>query len=258
LLCFRIYSGSDDTLRGMKIPKVVPDVYPVPNNEVAAAAKLNWLRAAVLGANDGIISVAGLVVGIAGATSSSAIILATGVAGIVAGAISMAAGEYVSVSSQRDTEKAMLAKKRWELEHFPKEELQKLIGLYEAKGVTHETSEMVAHELTKHDAFAAHVDIELNLDPHNLTNPWSAAFASALSFLAGAIIPLITIMVTPTAFRIPATFIAVLIALVLTGAISARASGGHMGRATIRVLTGGAFAMAVTFAIGRLLGVSRF
>jgi VIT1/CCC1 family predicted Fe2+/Mn2+ transporter len=239
----------------MKIPKVIPDKHPETETDTTGA-KLNWLRAAVLGANDGIISISGLVVGIAGATSSSTIILATGVAGVVAGAISMAAGEYVSVSSQRDTEKALLAKETWELKHFPEEELQELIGLYEAKGMSRKTAETVANELTEHDAFAAHVDAELGIDPNDLTNPWHAAFASALSFLVGAVIPLAAIMLAPTAFRIPATFVAVLLALVLTGTLSARVGGAHAGRATFRVVVGGAIAMAVTFGIGKLFGVS--
>ncbi len=239
----------------MSLPKTVPEKHLDTETETTGV-KLNWLRAAVLGANDGIISISGLVVGIAGATNSNAIILATGVAGVVAGAISMAAGEYVSVSSQRDSEKALLDKETWELKHFPKEELQELIGLYEAKGMTRRTAEMVAQELTEHDAFAAHVDAELGIDPDDLTNPWHAAFASALSFLLGAVIPLAAIMLAPTSFRIPATFVAVLLALVLTGTISARVGGAHAGRATFRVVVGGALAMAVTFGIGRLFGVS--
>ena len=238
----------------MKIPAVVPAEHPGSEGE-PSNSKLNWLRAAVLGANDGIISIAGLVVGIAGATTSSTIIFATGVAGVVAGAISMAAGEYVSVSSQRDTEKALLAKERWELKHFPKEELEELIGLYEAKGMKHDTAVLVANELTELDAFAAHVDAELGIDPNDLTNPWHAAFASALSFLIGAVIPLIAIMIVPVTFRVPATFVAVLLALVLTGTISAQVSGAHAGRATLRVVVGGVLAMAVTYGIGHLFGV---
>src|SRR3990167_9561396 len=144
-----------------------------------ATGELNRLRAAVLCANDGIVSIAGLVVGVAGATSSTSILFATGIAGILSGALSMAAGEYVSVSSQRDTEKALLEKESKELKEYPKEELEELTLLYQGKGLRRETSETVAKELTNHDAFAAHIDIELGINPDNLVSPWQAAFASA-------------------------------------------------------------------------------
>lgn len=217
-------------------------------------SKLNWLRASVLGANDGIVSIAGLVVGVAGATDSSGVILTAGIAGIVAGAISMAAGEYVSVSSSRDTEKALLRKERYELENYPKEELEELVMLYEKKGLSKKTALTVAKELTEKDAFAAHVDAELGIDPDDLTNPWHAAFASALSFLIGAVIPLIAILLPPTGLRIPVTFISVIIALGITGVVSAKAGGADVGKATIRVIIGGALAMAVTYGVGRLFG----
>lgn len=219
-------------------------------------AHLNWLRAAVLGANDGIVSVAGIVAGVAGATNSVSIILTAGIAGLVAGALSMAAGEYVSVSSQRDTEKATLDEERMELELHPERELEELANLYEKRGLSIGTAHLVAQELTEHDAFAAHVDAELGIDPDNLTNPWHAAIASAASFLAGALIPLIAVIISPDQWRIPATFIAVIIALILTGFISARAGGASARRATVRVVIGGAIAMAVTYTIGRLVGVS--
>jgi VIT1/CCC1 family predicted Fe2+/Mn2+ transporter len=219
-------------------------------------AKLNWLRAAVLGANDGIVSIAGLVLGVAGATNSGNVIFTAGVAGIIAGAISMAAGEYVSVSSSRDTEKAMLDKEMDELRDHPVQELQELTAIYERKGLTRETALLVAQELTKYDAFAAHVDVELGIDPGNLTNPWHAAFASAMAFLVGASIPLCAILLPPDGIRVPVTFISVLIALIITGALSAKAGGANMIRATIRVVFGGAFAMAVTYGIGKLFGVS--
>src|ERR1035437_7477950 len=147
--------------------------------------KLNWLRASVLGANDGIVSIAGLVLGVAGATDSATAILMAGVAGIVAGAISMAAGEYVSVSSSRDTEKAILKKERYNLENYPEKELKELIAIYKEKGLTEKTSELVAKELSNKDVFAAHAHMELSIDPNNLTNPWHAAFASAGAFLLG-------------------------------------------------------------------------
>lgn len=218
--------------------------------------KLNWLRAAVLGANDGIVSTAGLVVGVAGATSSNGVILAAGIAGVSAGALSMAVGEYVSVSSQRDTEKALLAKEKRELEEFPDEELKELEGLYRAKGLSAKTAKIVARELTENDAFAAHVDAELGIDPEELTNPTHAAIASALSFLAGAIIPLLAITLSPQSIKVPFTFVAVIVALALTGILSAKTGGAAVKRATIRVVVGGALAMVVTYSIGKLFGVS--
>jgi VIT1/CCC1 family predicted Fe2+/Mn2+ transporter len=218
--------------------------------------KLNWLRASVLGANDGIVSIAGLVLGVAGATDSATAILMAGVAGIVAGAISMAAGEYVSVSSSRDTEKAILKKERYNLENYPEKELKELIAIYKEKGLTEKTSELVAKELSNKDVFAAHAHMELSIDPNNLTNPWHAAFASAGAFLLGAVIPLIAIIISPSPIKIPVTFVAVLIALAITGILSAKAGGANITRATIRIVAGGALAMVVTYAIGKLFAVS--
>jgi len=217
---------------------------------------LNWLRAAVLGANDGIVSVAALIVGIAGATNHTGFILTAGVAGTISGALSMAAGEYVSVSTQRDTENALIEKEKHELATLPKEELEELTGLYQAKGLSRATAEAVAKELTAHDAFAAHAEAELHIDPENLTNPWYAAVASALSFTVGAVIPLLVMVFAPIAVRIPLTFIAVAIALAITGAWSAYAGGADKWRATVRVIAGGALAMLITFGIGRLFGVA--
>ncbi len=218
--------------------------------------KLNWLRASVLGANDGIVSIAGLVVGVAGATNSTQIVLMAGLAGIVAGAISMAAGEYVSVSSSRDTEKALLKKERHELETYPSEELEELALIYEKKGLSKQTSLTVAKELTAHDAFAAHVDAELHIDPDNLINPWHAAFASAASFFIGASIPLLAVLLPPASVRVPFTFVAVLIALVITGTVSAKIGGANVLHAVLRIVSGGALAMAITYGIGKLFNVS--
>lgn len=220
------------------------------------ARKLNWLRASVLGANDGIISMAALLVGVAGATTNVHTILLTGVAGLLAGACSMAAGEYVSVSSQRDTEKGLLAKEKYELENFKESELQELISIYEKKGLTTDTARQVAHELTAHNAFQAHVDAELGIDPENLTSPWQAAFASVVSYTIGGLIPTLVILFPSDAWRIPLTFIAVLIALIITGIMSARASGAPLVATVVRLVTGGAIAMVVTFGVGRLFNVS--
>lgn len=216
--------------------------------------KLNWLRAGVLGANDGIVSVAGIVIGVAAATIEREPILTAGIAGLAAGALSMALGEYVSVSTQRDTERALLAKERRELREEPEAELEELVGLYQAKGLSPETARTVATELTEHDAFAAHIDIELGIDPDQLTNPWHAAISSAVAFTVGAMLPMLAILLPPPAARIPVTFVAVLLALAITGWVSARLGGADPVRATKRVVIGGAVAMAITYAIGRLVG----
>lgn len=220
------------------------------------AGKLNWLRASVLGANDGIISMAALLVGVAAAAASSHVLLITGIAGILAGAASMAVGEYVSVSSQRDTEQALLAKERYELEHFKEGEFEELISLYEHKGLTRTTAEQVAHELTEHDVFRAHAEAELGIDPEALTNPWHAAFASAVSYTVGGIIPTLAIVLPSSETRLYVEFMAVIVALFVTGVVSAKVSGAPIVRTTARVLLGGAIAMAVTYGIGHLFNVS--
>src|SRR6478609_6259240 len=183
--------------------------------------RLNWLRAAVLGANDGIVSTAGLVVGVAGATSDRTAIMVAGVAGLAAGALSMAAGEYVSVSTQRDSEHALLEKERRELVEEPEEELAELAGIYVAKGLSEELAMQVAEELTAHDALRAHAEAELGIDPDDLTNPWHAAFASMAAFTVGALLPLLTITLVPDNLRIWVTVVAVGLALALTGWLSA-------------------------------------
>lgn len=219
------------------------------------ASRLNWLRAGVLGANDGIVSVAGIVVGVAAATVDRGTILTAGIAGLAAGAVSMALGEYVSVSTQRDSERAVLEVERRELEEMPEEELAELAAIYEGKGLSPATAWKVAEELTEKDAFTAHAEAELGIDPTELTNPWHAAFSSALSFTLGALLPLLAIL-TPASVRVPVTVIAVLVALALTGAIGARLGEAPVGRATVRVLAGGALAMAITYAVGHLVGMA--
>ncbi|WP_433578216.1 VIT1/CCC1 transporter family protein [Nocardia brasiliensis] len=220
------------------------------------ASKLNWLRAGVLGANDGIVSTAGLVVGVAAATTSTGAIFTAGIAGLSAGAISMAVGEYVSVSTQRDSERALLATEQRELREEPEYELAELAGIYEAKGLSPETARQVAAELTAHDAFTAHAEVELGLDPTELTNPWHAALSSAVSFTVGALLPLLAILLPPVSVRIPVTFAAVIVALALTGSVSARLGGSAPGRAVLRVMLGGVLAMAVTYGIGQLADVA--
>lgn len=225
-------------------------------HRAGAARRLNWLRAGVLGANDGIVSVAGLVVGVAGASSSRAALVTAGLAGVVAGALSMGVGEYVSVSTQRDTERAMLALERRELAEDPEGERRELAGIYQAKGLSPRLAGEVADELTDHDAFRAHASAELNIDPDALTNPWTAAGASVVSFTLGALLPLLAITLPPASIRVPVTFIAVLLALALTGSVSAHVGGAGKTRAVLRVVIGGAVAMAVTYAIGLLVGTA--
>ncbi len=225
-------------------------------HSASSVSRLNWLRASVLGANDGIVSIAGLVLGVAGATDSSVVILTAGVAGIIAGAISMAAGEYVSVSSSRDSEKALLQKERFELKNYPEQEIKELAKIYQKKGLSAHTASLVAKELTAHDVFAAHAYAELNIDPKNLTNPWHAAFASAGAFLAGAIIPMLAISLPPASVRVGVAFLAVVLTLALTGALSAQVGGADKPRAIFRVVSGGVAAMTVTYLIGRLFNVS--
>ncbi|MCH8561856.1 VIT family protein [Nesterenkonia sp. YGD6] len=217
------------------------------------AGRLNWLRAGVLGANDGIISVAAIVVGVAGATNQLAPIVTAGTAALVGGAISMALGEYVSVSSQSDSEKALIEKERGELAQMPEQELDELTGLYQARGLSAETARKVAEELTADDALAAHLSVELNIDQEDLISPWQAAFASAAAFAVGGIIPFAAILLPPD-IRIAATFALVLLTLALTGALGARLGGSPMLRPTMRVVIGGAIALAATFIIGTLLG----
>jgi vacuolar iron transporter family protein len=226
-----------------------------PHDE-AIGARLNWLRAAVLGANDGIVSVAGIVMGVAGATSQVHTILVAGVAGLVAGALSMAAGEYVSVSTQRDTERALLAKERRELHEEPDEELAELAGIYRGKGLSDDLALQVAKELTEHDALRAHAEAELGIDPDDLTNPWHAAWASMVSFTVGAILPLLTISLITQGYREVATVVAVGMALALTGHLSAKLGGAPRQPAILRNVGGGLLAMLVTFGVGYLFGVT--
>ncbi|MDQ6642569.1 MAG: VIT family protein [Actinomycetota bacterium] len=220
----------------------------------AIGNKLNWLRAAVLGANDGIVSVAGIVMGVAGATSQNAAIFVAGVAGLVAGALSMAAGEYVSVSTQRDTERALLNKERRELEEDPEEELAELAGIYRGKGLTEELALQVATQLTAHDALGAHAEAELGIDPDDLTSPWHAALASMGAFTLGALLPLLTITLVTQSARVWVTVAAVVAALALTGWASAYSGDAPRGRAIARNVVGGLLAMLVTYLIGGLVG----
>ncbi len=224
-----------------------------PHNS-ASSSRLNWLRAGVLGANDGLISTAGLVIGVAAATPQPSAILTAGIAGLTAGAVSMALGEYVSVSTQRDTELALIAKERHELETMPHAELAELVELYEAKGLSPSTAALVARELTEHDALKAHLDAELGIDEDDLTSPMHAALASAAAFSIGALVP---ILASLTAWhRVSVIVAAVAVGLITTGWLSARLGDAQRGRAMTRLLIGGVAAMAITYAVGRSLGAS--
>ncbi|CAM3126003.1 VIT family protein [Actinomyces slackii] len=221
------------------------------------ASRLNWLRAGVLGANDGIVSVAGLVIGVAAAApTNTGAIVAAGVAGILAGAVSMAAGEYVSVSTQSDTEKALVARQRAELAHDPEAGIDELASHYRAKGLSPATAMTVALELTAHDAVGAHLDAELGLREDDYTNPWHAALSSAVAFTIGSLLPMLAIILIPVSVQIPVTFFSVLIGLGITGAVSAHLGDAPVRPAVLRVVIGGALAMAVTWGIGHLIGVS--
>jgi VIT1/CCC1 family predicted Fe2+/Mn2+ transporter len=217
--------------------------------------RLNSLRAGVLGANDGIVSVAGLVAGVAGATTDRATIVTAGVAGLVAGALSMAGGEYVSVSTQRDTERALLATERAELADMPELELEELAGLYQAKGLSPDLARQVAVELTAHDPLTAHADAELGIDPQALTDPWQAAWVSMAAFSSGALLPLVVALLLPPGWRIPICFVAVALALAITGSVSARLGAAPRGPAVLRNVGVGVLAMVVTYGVG--VGVGR-
>lgn len=219
-------------------------------------SRLNWLRAGVLGANDGIVSTAGLVLGVAGASNDAQTLLTAGLAGLLAGSLSMAAGEYVSVSTQRDSEQAALDLERRELAYTPDAELAELAGLYQQKGLTPELAHEVAVQLTAHDALGAHAETELGIDPDGLTNPWHAAWASFLSFTVGALLPLLAIVLPPASVRVAVTVVAVLTALALCGWGSARLGRAPVRASVLRNMAGGAVAMGVTYLAGTLLGAS--
>jgi vacuolar iron transporter family protein len=233
-----------------------PREHPGEGHGGGLAARLNWLRAGVLGANDGIVSVAGLVVGVAGVTTERGPLFTAGIAGLVAGAVSMALGEYVSVSSQRDSEQAQVETEKRELREDPERELAELAAIYEAKGLRPETARAVAQELTEHDALAAHVEAEMKIDPDELTSPWQAAGASALAFTVGAVLPLLAILLPPPQWRVAVCVVVVLIALGLAGYVGASLGGSGRRGAVLRVVIGGGLGLAVTYLVGHLFGTA--
>jgi VIT1/CCC1 family predicted Fe2+/Mn2+ transporter len=222
--------------------------------EVHLSHRSNWLRASVLGANDGIVSTASLVLGVVAAGASRTAILTAGISGWVAGAMSMAAGEYVSVSSQRDAENADLRLEERELRDDPAGELHELAAIYEERGLEAPLAAEVADALTRRDALAALARDELGLDEQRLARPFQAAWASAASFSVGAIVPLIAVAVAPASARVVVAVAVTLVALWILGFLGARLGGAHPRPATIRVVVWGAMAMAVTSGIGAIVG----
>ena len=226
------------------------------HSERHAAHRIGLLRAMVLGANDGIISTACLILGVAASDAGRSVILTAGMAGLVAGAVSMALGEYVSVSSQRDSENADIAKEKWELETMPEHELDELTEIYAAKGLPQVLAREVAEALTQHDALAIHLAEELGITQHNTARPLQAAIGSAGSFALGAAVPMIVAAIATAGTRIATTLIIVTIALAGLGWSSARFGQSAPLRPTLRVVLGGLVAMAITMLVGKLFGAA--
>ena len=219
-------------------------------------SRSGWLRAAVLGANDGIVSVSSLVVGVAAADPAPRAILIAGVAGLAAGAMSMAAGEYVSVSSQSDIERADIEREKAALESVPEEEFEELVAIYEDRGLSRQTALTVAREMTEKDALAAHIRDELGLTEHLAANPLQAAFASAATFSIAAAIPVLAAYLAPASAIIPVVLVVTVIALAILGALGAKAGAAPMFPAIRRVVGWGVFAMAVTAGVGWMFGIA--
>jgi vacuolar iron transporter family protein len=224
--------------------------------ESHSSHRVGWLRAAVLGANDGLVSTASLILGVASANASSSAILLAGAAGLAAGAMSMAAGEYVSVSSQSDTENADLGRERMELAEQPEFELNELAKIYESRGVKPETAMKVARELTAADALKTHAREELGISEITAANPFQAAFTSALTFAVGAALPLLVALISPAGTTIWAVVVTTIISLAVLGALGAKVGGAPIMKATIRVTFWGAIAMAITAGVGYFFGVA--
>ena len=215
---------------------------------------LNWLRAGVLGANDGIVSTAAIIFGVAGASATHGTVMLAGIAAVAAGAMSMAVGEYVSVSTQRDLEEAELEREKIELARDPERQLAILVRLFEQRGVEPEVAAEVAREMSDKDALSVHARAELGIDPDNVTNPWAAALASMLSFLVGGAIPIAALLLSPRAIEIWVAGVAVLIAMALTGFVSARLGRTPVWRSVLRNVVGGLLALAITYGVGNVAG----
>ena len=224
--------------------------------EMHRSGRVGWLRAAVLGSDDAIVSTASLMIGVAASSAPKVAILVAGIAGLVAGAMSMAVGEYVSVSSQRDAEQADIGLEKQELATEPQAELQELAMIYEKRGLEPELAMKVAEQLSAHDRLGAHMRDELGIDQTSLARPLQAAWISAASFASFAIVPIVALLVAPAAWRIPMIAVFSLVSLAVLGAFGGHLGGAPLGRAALRVTIGGALAMTVTAVIGRILGVS--
>jgi VIT1/CCC1 family predicted Fe2+/Mn2+ transporter len=233
-----------------------PAPAPLAHQELHRIGRAGWLRAAVLGANDGIVSTASLVIGVAAAAASRNAVALAGVAGLVAGATSMAAGEYVSVSSQRDAERADIGREQRELAADPEFEQAELTEIYVRRGLDRPLASAVAERLMAVDPLGSHVRDELGLEPGGLARPLQAAVVSAVSFAVGAAMPLALIALAPIGVRVPVTAVAALGLLALLGAVGARLGGARAGRAALRVTLGGALAMGLTALIGQLVGTT--
>ncbi|MEO8912136.1 MAG: VIT family protein [Candidatus Saccharimonas sp.] len=237
------------------MPEYDKEKYDLPSDQ-ANNATMNKLRAAVLGANDGVVSVSSIVMGVAGAGAATSVIGLAGLAALIAGALSMAVGEYVSVSSQSDLEKAYIEVEKEDLRLDPDGELDELKREYMKLGLSEPTAKVVADELTAKDALQSHLSVHFGIDPDDINNPWQAAFASLGAFTVGGLVPFLTIMLVPGGLRIPMTVLAVLVVLVVIGISSAKVGNAPKLRAVVRVVVGGVIAMAVTYGVGMLFGTT--
>jgi len=230
------------------------DLFHGPD-EAEISGRLNWLRAGVLGVNDGIVSIAALLVGVAAAANDLPFIVTAAFAGISAGALSMGIGEYVSVSSQRDAEEAQLAREAIWQRTRPVWELEQLVRLNQETGMSEDTARQAAREQHDHDPLTIHAKMHLGIDPNELTNPWAAGLASLVSFTLGGLAPLATMLLASESLRVPLTFLTVVVALAIVGAVSARVAHSPYTRSILRNAIGGAIAMAITYGIGTFVGV---
>jgi VIT1/CCC1 family predicted Fe2+/Mn2+ transporter len=233
-------------------PRAVPEIIEPPSARIAST--MNWLRAGVLGANDGVVSTASIIFGVAGAEAAHSTILLAGIASVAAGALSMAAGEYVSVSTQRDLEKAELARQRADLAADPERELAVLARLFEQRGVQPELAVEVARQMSAKDALAVHARAELGFDPDAVANPWAAAAASLVAFTVGGLIPVAALLLSPRAEAIWITGAAVVAAMALTGWVSASLGRMSVAASVARNVAGGLLAMVVTYGVGKVAG----
>ncbi|AGT08691.1 VIT1/CCC1 transporter family protein [Paracoccus aminophilus] len=239
----------------MNRPHHLPDPSAHPDDP-HYVGRLGWLRAAVLGANDGIVSTGAIIMGVAAAEPSPRAILIAGVAGLTAGAMSMAAGEYVSVHSQSDTERADIERERQALRDMPEDELHELAAIYEERGMTPATALQAAREVSEHDALGAHIRDELGLTEASAANPLQAALTSAVTFSTAGAVPLLAAIIAPIEHVLIAVLLATVVALGILGAIGAKAGGAPMGRAALRVMVWGTIALGITAAVGKIFGVA--